>query len=226
MKTHSLMSLLFSFTASYGITLTPDSSSVTIQPMTSMAMVIDSVRICNTAPVSVTIDSIIIKFLNGDSADFNRGKNCDPAKYYEYIYNGWISGISKQSLRYVRDSVFLLQDSLGAPVTISIGANACTTFPLREITNCAGCGRLPSFPKTTRYSYTFFTSDGNKVFLFKINDVTAVSNARVTSMLRYPAIHKLAACNLLGRNVKGGNAAGIEMQNGEKRVRGKEEKLR
>jgi hypothetical protein len=226
MKHHPLIFVLFFFTVSHAITLAPDSSSVTIQPMQSIDKVIDSVKICNTAPTSITIDSVIIKFLNGDSADFSRGKNCDPANFFQYFYGGWVFGISSKSLRYVRDSVFLLQDSLGVPVVISIGANSCTTFPLREITNCPVCGRMPSFPKTTRYSYTFCTSGGNKVFLFKINDVTAVSNARVTSLLRYPAIHKLAACNLLGRNVKGGNAAGIEMQNGEKRVRGKEEKLR
>jgi hypothetical protein len=219
MKPRSFLAIFALFTASHAITLVPDSSSVTIQPMTSMTMVIDSVRICNAAPVSVTIDSIIIKFLNGDSADFNRGKNCDPAKYYEYIYNGWISGISKQTLRYVRDSVFLLQDSLGAPVTISIDANACTTFPIREITNCASCGRLPSFPKTTRYSYTFFSSSGNSTFLLKVNDVTAVS---------YPRIHAIviqqkppqAAFDARGRILKSQNiAACVEVRNEAKRIK-------
>jgi hypothetical protein len=228
MKPRSFIVIFALFTASYAITLVPDSSSVTIQPMSSINTVIDSVKICNSDPASITIDSIIIKFLNGDSSDFARGKNCDPANFFQYFYGGWVFGASNKSLRYIRDSVFLLQDSLGAPVAISIGANSCITFPLREITNCPVCGRMPSFPKTTRYSYTFFTSGGNKVFIFKINDMTPVSYGRVTSLLRYPAIHKTAACNLLGRNVKGGNAAGFEMRNGEKRVKaeGKEEKIK
>jgi hypothetical protein len=228
MKISSMIILIYLVTSSFAITLLPDSSSVTIQPMQSINMVIDSVKICNTAPTPVTIDSIFIKFLNGDSTDFLMGINCDPANFNQYFYRGWVFGIANKSLRYVRDSVFLLQDSLGAPVAVSIGANSCTAFPLREITNCPVCGRMPSFPKTTRYSYTFCTSGGNKVFLLKVNDVTPVSYGRVTSLLRYPAIHKTAVCNLLGRNVKGGNAAGIEMRNGEKRVKaeGKEEKIK
>ena len=122
MKTPPLLFLLFFFTASRAITLVPDSSSVTIQPMQSIDKVIDSVRICSTAPASVTIDSIIIKFLNGDSADFSRGKNCNPQNYFEYFYQGWVYGMTNKTLRYIRDSVFLLQDSLGTPVANSNNA--------------------------------------------------------------------------------------------------------
>ena len=213
----STLFLLILITASRAVTLTPDSSSVTLQPMMSIDKVIDSVRICNTTAAPVTVDSIIIKFLNGDSADFAKGKDCDPKVFSQYIYNGWVYGWTYRSLRYVRDSVFLLQDSSGKQVTISVGTGACTVFQLREITNCPVCGRMPSFPKTTRYSYTFFSSSGNATFLLKVNDVTAVSPSRTQAIVKLQKPHQ-AAFDARGRKISSGNSARFEMQDGKKRI--------
>lgn len=70
-----------------------------------------------------------------------------------------------QSLRYLRDSLFLIQDSRGAPVALDIGAGATVPFGLDFPVNCPVCGRMPSYPGATRYAFTFVSSDAGRAEL-------------------------------------------------------------
>lgn len=161
-----------------GVAIRPDSIALRIAPMTAMHSAIDTVCLKNGASTAITIDSIHIFFLNGDTArDFRMGSDCHPGQFLEYNYNGWVYGTTHTTLRYVRDSLFLLQDSAGNATSVTINPNDSEFFYVHVITNCPICGRMPSFPNTTRYRY-FFHVPGDAGFnlIVLINDPGITSN--------------------------------------------------
>ena len=163
---------------SFSLNIHPDSMSLHISPMTAMHSAIDTVCLKNGASTAITIDSIHIFFLNGDTArDFRMGSDCHPGQFLEYNYNGWVYGTTHTTLRYVRDSLFLLQDSAGNATSISINPNDSEFFYVHVITNCPICGRMPSFPNTSKYRYSFHISgDAGFNLIVFINDAGTTSN--------------------------------------------------
>jgi hypothetical protein len=149
----------------YALQVVPDSVSKSVHPMLMIDSALDSVFLKNNTAATVIVDSIVIRFLDGDSLDFSRGSDCRPSVYYDYVYRGWTYGLTYETLRYMRDSLFLLQDSAGNPISLSIGPNDSALFTLYIIINCPICGRMPAFPATTRYLYTFHTSTGTSADL-------------------------------------------------------------
>jgi hypothetical protein len=52
-----------------------------------------------------------------------------------------------QPMRYVRDSLFLLQAAKVKPVSLALPTNDALPFALDFPIHCPICGRMPSFPK-------------------------------------------------------------------------------
>lgn len=163
----------------FGLTLDPDSLTRSIAPLTNYNGPVDSVLITNEGAAMVTVDSVHIRFSNGDSGDFVAGRECRPDQFFEYVYGGWVLGGLNRSLRYVKDSLFLLQDSIGNPVSFSVAKDNPFIFRVYLPVNCPYCGRLPSFPSTTEYLYLFFTASGTVDSLY----VTIYNSTSVTTMV-------------------------------------------
>jgi hypothetical protein len=172
-----LLLLLLLPTCGFGLIIHPDSIVLNIKPMMAMHSPIDTVCLKNETNAAIIIDSIKIRFCNGDSEDFKKGFDCQPAQFLDYNYRGWLYGATHTSLRYLRDSLYLLQDSLGNQTTITIHPNDSAFFNLQVITNCPFCGRMPSFPKASKYIYSFHLS-GNT----NINLIAIVNNEGSTSI--------------------------------------------
>jgi hypothetical protein len=130
----------------------------------------DTVSLVNRTADALRVDSITIRFLDGGAnprpADFTACKTCPPDSIGAYIYAGWLYGSSlAQSMRYLRDSLFLIQDQHGLPVTVSLAPGASIPFALHYPVNCPVCGRLPGYPGATRYAFTFIASEGSRAVL-------------------------------------------------------------
>jgi hypothetical protein len=130
----------------------------------------DTVMLVNDGQAALRVDSITIRFLDGGTnpkpGDFTACKTCPRDTLGAYVYGGWLYGTPlNQSLGYLRDSLFLIQDSHGLPVSLSVGAGASVPFALFLPVNCPYCGRPASFPGSTRYAFTFIASDGSRAGL-------------------------------------------------------------
>lgn len=162
--------LLLLSTFSFGLDLIPDSViSKSRDSLIRGDLNIDTVEIKNASSAAITVDSILIRFLDGDSLDFKRGIILSDPGYYAHVYNGWTYGRYSKSLGCLRDSLFLLIDSIGRPVSMSIAPESSIEFVICLPVNCITCGRMPAYPKTTRYQYLFnstgTSSDSLKVIL-------------------------------------------------------------
>lgn len=126
----------------------------------------DTVSLVNRSPGSIRVDSILIRFLDGNKpGDFIACKGCAPESIGAYVYNGWLYGPgSNQSLRYLRDSLFLLQDAHGAPVSVTVGGTP-SPFALYFPINCPFCDRPAAYPAAAHYAYAFIGDDGSRADL-------------------------------------------------------------
>ena len=162
------MVLLSATTAlAQGLEVVPNTLADDFRPVFSA---FDTVSLVNTTSGAVRVDSITIRFLNGGAnprpADFTACKTCPPDSIGYYIYSGWLYGPSlNQSLRYLRDSLFLIQDQHGVPATVDLAPGASAPFALYYPINCPVCGRLPIYPGATRYAFTFIASVGGRAIL-------------------------------------------------------------
>lgn len=195
----------------FGLDIKPDSLSLALKSF-------DTITLYNNANDQIQIDTIFIKFQNGDSVDFERGKACDSANVSCYNYSGWSYGWSESSattisLRYVKDSLFLLQNSTGNPIEYTISPHDSLQFVVSTIVNCPACDRMPIFPATTKFQYAFITNDGQKAsFLLTLNRPTNVSSIEVSR--RYPWDGRPKAFyNLRGQKMDSRSPFGIIVQN-------------
>jgi hypothetical protein len=152
---------------SQGLKAVPDSVRSDLRPG---SRAFDTVLLVNNSQVALRVDSITIRFLDGGAnpnpGDFTACKSCAPDSLGAYVYSGWLYGSSQnQSLRYLRDSLFLIQDSHGAPVSLSVGGGASVPFALYFPVNCPFCGRPAAYPGATRYAFTFIASEGSQTGL-------------------------------------------------------------
>jgi hypothetical protein len=159
--------LLATAAAAQGLEVGPQTLTDNFRPETGA---FDSVSLVNKTANALRVDSITIRFLDGGAtprpADFTACKTCPPDSIGAYFYGGWLYGSSfSQSLRYLRDSLFLIQDRFGAPVTVSLAPGASSTFALHYPVNCPVCGRPASYPGATRYAFTFIASEGGRALL-------------------------------------------------------------
>lgn len=150
-----------------GLEVIPDSVTVDFR---FGADAFDTVSLVNKTAGMLRVDSITIRLLDGGAnprpADFTACKACPPDSIGAYIYSGWLYGSSlAQSLRYLRDSLFLIQDRFGVPVSVSLAPGVSAPFALQYPVNCPVCGRPPSYPGATRYAFTFIASDGGRAVL-------------------------------------------------------------
>jgi hypothetical protein len=207
---------------SYGLTMEPDSIVMEIEPLMVYHEPVETLTISNQSDTDVTVDSITIHLLDGDSLDFSMGIDCQPGQFSEYNYRGWVYGTSNKSLRYCRDSLFLLQDSSGNPVTFTIALNGSIEFPVWLIVNCPVCGRMPSFPATEHYLYLFHTSGGDpdslKVTIRDSGSTTVITTPTGKSGNR---VVKKDKYNLAGQklNTKNAKRSGIILGEKSKRIR-------
>jgi hypothetical protein len=186
----ALSATLFMFAGfSFGLTIEPDVVVKNISPLMEYNAPIDTVIISNTGGTDVVVDSITIQLLDGDSIDFAAGKTCEPGSASCYLYGGWMFGSSNVTLRYLRDSLFLLQNSDGNPVTITVAANSTAEFEIELFVNCPVCGRMPSFPGTVDYRYLFYTAGQSPDTLqLKINPGTVLQRNTAS----YPVMKRLS----------------------------------
>ena len=175
--------LFFAISGILGLEIQPDSLSRTLRLLSYYYAPIDTIVLYNPGSERISIDTVFIKFLNGSiPTDFQAGKDCDPTHFYQYVYQGWVYGSDIVSLRYVSDSIFLLQDSVGIPRRYQLQPGDSLLFHLNVISNCPVCGRMPSFPATTRFLYSFIAAEGGATFLLTLDQPTAVSPARISSI--------------------------------------------
>jgi hypothetical protein len=177
MKKYLLIVVLLLPSYSTGLTIHPDSIVLTIKPMLAMHSPIDTVTLKNETNAAIAIDSIKIRFCNGDSGDFKKGYNIQPGDFNRYNYEGWVyGGATHVCLQYLRDSLFMAQDSVGLPMKIFLHPNDSAFFYLQVITNCPVCGRMPSFPNTSKYRYSFHLSNNTSINLMvRLNDTVFTS---------------------------------------------------
>jgi hypothetical protein len=144
----------------------------------------DTVMVLNLSTTPLRVDSITLRFLNGgpnpNPNDFIACKTCPHDTLSHYVYGGWTYGSMEAiSLRYVQDSLFLLQDQKGKPVSLELQALDSIAFPLEFPINCPVCGRLPSYPGATQYRFTFYSSDGSALALeVKLGSTTGMAVLR------------------------------------------------
>jgi hypothetical protein len=150
-----------------GLKAVPDSAWAELQPSSSA---FDTILLVNPTQAALRVDSITIRLLDGGpnpkASDFTACKACAPDSLGAYVYGGWLYGTSQnQSLRYLRDSLFLIQDNHGVPVSLNVAGGASAPFALYFPVNCPFCGRLPAYPGATHYAFTFIAADGSRAGL-------------------------------------------------------------
>ncbi len=183
-----LSAALFLITGfSFGLTIEPDEVVKNISPLMVYYAPLDTVTISNTGGTDVVVDSITIQLLDGDSIDFATGSVCEPGDEACYLYQGWMYGSSNVTLRYLRDSLFLLQGTDGNPVTITVAANSTAEFEIELFVSCPVCGRMPSFPGTVDYRYLFYTAGGPPdTLLLMVNNSTGAQRTTAS----YPVVKR------------------------------------
>jgi hypothetical protein len=185
-----------------GLNIIPDSISKSVAPMSYYGLPLETIKLKNQSNTVIAVDSILIRFQNGDSSDFRMGFDCQPTQFYDYNYKGWVYGSFNKTLRYLRDSLFLLQDSVGNIITISIAPNDSADFIVYLVVNCPICGRMPSFPKTTRYLYLFHSSSGKSDSLkVYIDDKTFIEKTRMPNRTRFKQNENTKKYDFAGRMV-------------------------
>jgi hypothetical protein len=180
----------------------------------------DTVLLANRSADTVRVDSITIRLLDGGAnprpEDFTACKTCPPDSAGRYIYGGWVYGYPDlYPLRYLRDSLFLIQDQKGVPVAFSIGPGASHPFALNIPVNCPVCGRMPSFPGASRYAFTFISSEGGRAVLdIQVTRPTGISGKRTSPRTSRPeaADDAAKARDAAGRKAKSGPAPGIRFR--------------
>lgn len=159
----------------------------------------DTVTLLNKTADVLRVDSITIRFLDGGAdprpADFTACKACPPDTIGAYVYGGWLYGPTlAQSLRYLRDSLFLIQDRHGVPVTLSLSPGASAPFALFHPVNCPVCGREPGYPGATRYAFTFIASEGSRAVLnLDLNPPSGLVRRETSPGIAVPGVARDAA---------------------------------
>jgi hypothetical protein len=211
--THWIFTLALS-SAVFGLDVNPDSLALSVKLMMKYYFALDTITIINSENRTVLIDTVAIKFLNGSPADFRAGWDCDPTKYYEYNYRGWLYGIGGKSLRYGMDSLFFLQDSTGTITSYSLLPNDSMIFVLRVIANCPICDRTPSFPSTTKFQFVFIENTGDRsYFILRLNDPTGVAPVTNPKARKYGTV-RTPDVNLRGQSTNSPGPACIVARKG------------
>ncbi len=218
MKIQKIIFVCLVASCAFGLEVRPDSLSLTVNLMQNRYKVLDTITLHNPSGEQIQIDTVSIKFLNGDSIDFKRGKNCDSSNLSCYNYSGWTYGMFSNSmksisLRYIKDSLFLLQDTAGNPVEYTIPSNDSLQFGVCSIINCSLCDRTPSFPATTKFQYSFIARNGQKAsFLLTLNQPTNIAPFQIPHHY-LPAGRLGQLYNLRGQKMDGRFPVGIIVQN-------------
>ncbi len=63
----------------FGLSIIPDSVSKSTAPMSYYDLRLETITLKNKSNSVVVVDSILIRFQNGDSSDFRMGFDCRPA---------------------------------------------------------------------------------------------------------------------------------------------------
>ncbi len=201
-----------------GLIVAPDSVVVGVQPG---LLPFDTVLLTNSSAGLLRVDSITIRLLDGGAnprpGDFTACKTCPPDTIGRDVYGGWMYGYPDfYSLRYLQDSLFLIQDDHGVPVTLSIGPGASLPFALQFPVNCPVCGRLPTYPGADRYAFTFISSEGGRAVVEVRVDrpnATGMPGKRPSSPKSGPGAARDAARDAAGRKAKPGAAPVIRFRN-------------
>jgi hypothetical protein len=113
----------------------------------------------------------------------------------------------------MEDSLFFIGKISGGPIEYTIPPHDSLQFSVRLITNCSVCDRMPSFPATTKFQYSFITGDGQKVsFLLTLNQPTRVAPVQIPHQY-VPAGRFGALYNLRGQKMDGRFPVGVIVQN-------------
>jgi hypothetical protein len=216
-----LQKVLFSCLAAscaFGLDVKPDSLSLTVKLLPNYTKALDTITLYNNSSNRIQIDTVSIKFLDGNSTDFKRGKGCDSADWSCYNYNGWSYdvfsyGVIINSLRYSKDSLFLLQDSAGSLINYTILPHDSLQFGLRVISGCAICDQMPFFPATTNFQYSFIVTNGQRAaFHLTLHEPTHVAPVQIPH--RYLPAGRLGQLyNLRGQKMTDGSLIGIFIRN-------------
>lgn len=192
--------ILIVSSCTFSLTIEPD--SVSAKPGRFDFKKLTTISLKNLSGSTIVVDSIYIRFQNGDSSDFRVGSGCQTSKFMECLYNGWVYGYSMKSLRYLHDSLYVLQDSAGNVSSVSIAPDGSVDFDIYPIVNCPFCARMPLLPKTTEYLYIFHTlSGGYDTLFFYIDDQTYVKRNRIQNRQKRHEADKEEMFDLTGRPV-------------------------
>jgi hypothetical protein len=219
MMIQKMLYIFLAASCAFGLEVKPDSLSLTVKLMQNLYKALDTITLHNTAGDQIQIDTVFVKFLNGgDSTDYKLGKNCDSLGWSCYNYSGWTYGGVASStkiidLRYIKDSLFVLQNAGSGPITYTIPPRDSIRFIVCAIINCPVCDRMPSFPATTKFLYTFVVSNGQKAsFLLTLNQPTHVAPVQITH--RYLPAGRLGQLyNLRGQKMTSSPPIGIFIRN-------------
>lgn len=185
-----------------GLEVKPDSLFFPVSLQHSYYTVLDTVTLYNPSDTQVTIDTVLVKFLNGSSADFP---------------GVWSYGVQSVTLRYVKDSLFILDDYLGLDIHYTVQPHDSLHFMVRIIGTCYFCNSLPRFPKATKFRFYFATAKGQRAsFLLTLDPVTTVAEARV-QYLHLPSHGRGQSYNLQGKRTDVLSPAGVTIRNAELR---------
>jgi hypothetical protein len=218
MKIRKILLVFLVASCAFGLEVKPDSLSLTVELLQNMYKALNTITLYNTTSDQIQIDTVFIKFLNGDSTDFKRGQNCDSSDWSCYNYGGWTYGGVASStiiiaLRYMKDSLFFMGKISGGPIEYTIPPHDSLQFSVRIITNCSVCDRMPSFPATTKFQYSFIARNGQKAsFLLKLNEPTHVAPVQIPHHY-LPAGRRGALYNLRGQKMNDGSPIGILIRN-------------
>jgi hypothetical protein len=167
------------FYSIWGLEIKPASLTISPNSISRVTAAFDTIAIVNTSNNVVSIDSVTITFLNGDSADFRCGVGCTDFSCFNY--GGWSYGASThQALRYLKDSLYLLQDLSTGVVRYTLQPHDSLKFIVYSAINCPVCGRRPAFPTTTRFRFDFIGGNGERnSFLLNLeNPTTTIFNVK------------------------------------------------
>jgi hypothetical protein len=184
----------------WGLEIKPASLTISPSFVSKISAAIDTITLTNTSNAVVSIDTVTITFLNGDSADFRSGIGC--TDYSCFNYGGWSYGASShQALHYLRDSLYMLQDVSAGVVRYTLQPHDSLKFIVYSAINCPVCGRMPSFPKTTRFRFDFIGGNGVRdSFLLNLENPTATTY-NIKQKNNQPVSRLTSYVNLRGQSI-------------------------
>lgn len=199
----------------WGLEIKPASLTISPNSMSPVTAAFDTIAIVNTSNNVVSIDTVTITFLNGDSADFRCGVGCTDFSCFNY--GGWSYGATThQALRYLHDSLYLLQDLSTGVVKYTLQPHDSAEFIVYSAINCPVCNRMPAFPKTTHFRYDFIGGKSvHATFLLNLESpTTTIYNVKQKN--KQPVSRLSLYVNLRGQSISTRHSAQITSVKGMK----------